>query len=247
MNKIYIFDVDGTLTPSRQKMTEEFKNFFHSWSEKNFFFLVSGSDLPKLQEQIDDSVMNSALGVFCCAGNTLYINNELQYDNEFNPPDNLIEYLKHQLEIAEFLPRCGNHIENRGSMVNFSIVGRDCSLEKRKMYFEYDNKEGERKKIAETINNKWPELEATIGGQISIDIYPKGKDKSQILYYIEKIIQRKTTSSYHAFQYHFIGDRTMEGGNDYPLAKAMNLRNDSKVHQTQDWKETQQILESLND
>ena len=58
MNKIYIFDVDGTLTPSRQKMTEEFKNFFLSWSEKNFFFLVSGSDLPKLQEQIDDSGSN---------------------------------------------------------------------------------------------------------------------------------------------------------------------------------------------
>ena len=26
--KIYIFDVDGTLTPSRQKMTEEFSKFF---------------------------------------------------------------------------------------------------------------------------------------------------------------------------------------------------------------------------
>ena len=241
MNKIYIFDVDGTLTPSRQKMTEEFKNFFHSWSEKNFFFLVSGSDLPKLQEQIDDSVMNSALGVFCCAGNTLYINNELQYDNEFNPPDNLIEYLKHQLEIAEFLPRCGNHIENRGSMVNFSIVGRDCSLEKRKMYFEYDNKEGERKKIAETINNKWPELEATIGGQISIDIYPKGMDKSQVLNVIEQ--ERLIPPS----EYIFIGDGIENGGNDYPLAELMDNTETCDWYHTKGWEHTKEILESLND
>jgi glycine hydroxymethyltransferase len=27
MSKVYIFDVDGTLTPSRQKMTEEFKEY----------------------------------------------------------------------------------------------------------------------------------------------------------------------------------------------------------------------------
>ena len=28
MNKIYIFDIDGTLTPSRRPMTTDFENFF---------------------------------------------------------------------------------------------------------------------------------------------------------------------------------------------------------------------------
>ena len=32
MEKIYIFDVDGTLTPSRRKMTEDFEEFFSKWS-----------------------------------------------------------------------------------------------------------------------------------------------------------------------------------------------------------------------
>ena len=53
MDKIFIFDVDGTLTPSRQKMTKEFKEFFSKWTEENLFYLVTGSDLPKLQEQMD--------------------------------------------------------------------------------------------------------------------------------------------------------------------------------------------------
>ena len=52
MDKIFIFDVDGTLTPSRLPMTEEFKNFFQMWCVFNKFYLVTGSDLPKLQEQM---------------------------------------------------------------------------------------------------------------------------------------------------------------------------------------------------
>ena len=247
MNKVYIFDVDGTLTPSRQKMTEEFKNFFLSWSEKNFFFLVSGSDLPKLKEQLDESVINRALGVFCCAGNTLYINNEIQYDNKFNPPKDLIEYLERKVLKSEYPNRYGNHIEDRGSMINFSVVGRDCTQEQREDYFEWDKKMGERNITCMEIKGTYPGIDAVVGGQISVDIYPKGSDKSQILPYIEKILRSKVTSTYLSVNYNFIGDKTEHGGNDYPLAEIMNRRDDSFVHKTEGPEQTQQILESLND
>ena len=46
-------------------------------------------------------------------------------------------------------------------------------------------------------------MEATIGGQISIDIYPKGKNKAQVL---EDILGPIT----------FFGDKCQPGGNDYP-------------------------------
>ena len=42
MKKIYIFDVDGTLTPSRQPMTNEFKDFFIAWALRNDFYLLTG-------------------------------------------------------------------------------------------------------------------------------------------------------------------------------------------------------------
>ena len=43
--------------------------------------------------------------------------------------------------------------------------------------------------IAKYIEKQWPELEAVIGGQISIDIAPKGRNKSQVLkHIIEKMI-----------------------------------------------------------
>ena len=36
MDRIFIFDVDGTLTPSRLPMTKEFQKFFKQWIKKNF-------------------------------------------------------------------------------------------------------------------------------------------------------------------------------------------------------------------
>ena len=39
MKNIYIFDVDGTLTPSRKMMTDDFVEFFKEWSENNIFYI----------------------------------------------------------------------------------------------------------------------------------------------------------------------------------------------------------------
>ena len=129
-------------------------------------------------------------------------------------------------------------------MVNFSIVGRDCSLEERKEFFEWDNKVDERKKIANIIKQKAKGIDAVIGGQISIDIYPKGKDKSQILEHIDSDFSIPFGEQQ---QYIFIGDRTMKGGNDYPLAKLMNEKHDCSYYQTEGTKQTKQILEKLSD
>ena len=38
MNRVYIFDVDGTLTKSRLKMSDEFENYFNDWADRNKFY-----------------------------------------------------------------------------------------------------------------------------------------------------------------------------------------------------------------
>ena len=45
--KRFIFDVDGTLTPSRQPMDPQFKEWFLSFMEREKVWLVTGSDYPK--------------------------------------------------------------------------------------------------------------------------------------------------------------------------------------------------------
>ena len=64
MNKIFIFDVDGTLSPSRRPMTEDFLEFFNGWSKRNDFYLVSGSDLKKMKEQVPDLILERANGLW---------------------------------------------------------------------------------------------------------------------------------------------------------------------------------------
>jgi phosphomannomutase len=128
-------------------------------------------------------------------------------------------------------------------MLNFSIVGRNCSLEERLDYFDYDQKCNERAKISQEIISKWDNLDAVIGGQISIDITPKGMNKSQVLNEIKKYFPNE--------KYIFIGDRTFEGGNDYPLAYIMLKTDNCSVYQAGEpsaedgYKATKQILLKL--
>ena len=79
--------------------------------------------------------------IFCVPG--------LNFSNSFlSSWTKLIKYLELELKYSPYLPKCGNHIENRGSMLNFSVVGRNCTQRQRESYFKYDNQEGERKKIS---------------------------------------------------------------------------------------------------
>jgi len=246
MGKIYIFDVDGTLTPSRLPMTKEFQKFFKEWIKENKFYLVTGSDLPKLQEQMCFYDIE-AEGIFTCCGNQFWLPNpsvpiqsaDLIYDNKFKVPRKLNKLLGTIMSNSQYPYRYGNHIEDRGSMVNFSIVGRDCTQEQREEYFEWDKQSLEREIIANAVKEKFPDLDAVIGGQISIDIYPKGNDKSQVLEHIEK--------RHSKGELIFIGDGIQNGGNDYPLAELMDNTEICDWYHTKGWEHTKEILESLID
>jgi len=242
MGRIYIFDIDGTLTPSRLQMTEKFSKYFDKWSKRNKYYLVTGSDFDKTKEQLPIKYIDRAKSIFTCCGNQQWIKDELIYDNKFKITKKLNKLLGTILSNSSYPYRYGNHIEDRGSMVNFSIVGRNCTQEQRDEYFKYDNENSERKIITHVIKEKFPNLDAVIGGQISIDIYPKGMDKSQVLEHIEDKEER-----YCPEKYIFIGDRTIKGGNDYPLAKLMVGKCFRDFYQTEGPEQTQKILESLND
>ena len=113
MEKIYIFDVDGTLTPSRRKMTEDFEEFFSKWSKENTFYLVSGSNLEKIREQVPNYILDLAAGVFPCGGNQLFINGNQKYNHEFKPPEDLLNFLQEKLENTNYTIKEGNKIEDR--------------------------------------------------------------------------------------------------------------------------------------
>jgi len=206
----WIFDVDGTLTPSRGKIDPEFKKFFNNFCRSNPVYLVTGSDKPKTVEQIGEDTYNLAHTVYNCSGNDVWQGKKNIRHNEWKLPELPATFLSQCLSESAFELRTGLHFEHRTGMCNFSIVGRNADKAQRAQYVEYDIKNDERNIIAKNFNIMFPDLEARPGGETGIDIAPKGSDKSQIIVDFDL-----------KDQIWFFGDRMDEGGNDYPLAKLL--------------------------
>lgn len=230
MNK-FIFDVDGTLTPSRGRIDEKFERFFFDFCTNNHVYLVTGSDKSKTVEQVGVKIYNQCKRVYQCNGNDVYEGNTNIKTTDWQLPDLARTFLISCEYESPFSIRTGNHIEERSGMVNFSVVGRNASLYERKQYADFDEENKERIKIADAFNMMFPDLQATVGGETGIDIAPKGSDKSQIL------IDFKEEDTIH-----FFGDAMFEGGNDYSLKKALWERGNSSTHQVSDWENTWELL-----
>lgn len=129
----------------------------------------------------------------------------------------------------------GTFIEFRTGLINICPVGRSCSNEERQQFAEFDAQHKIREKFVQSLEKDLPELglkfsigifhhylifrfnvnyfnrcficRISSGGQISIDAFPKGWDKSYCLPFVEKDFD----------EIHFFGDKTSAGGNDYEI------------------------------
>ena len=229
--KKYIFDVDGTITPSRKQIDSNFWIWFLKFCLKNDVFLVTGSDRQKTIEQVTEEVYNNCIRVYNCSGSDVYEKDKNVYRSEWELPFDVERFLYDELDYSSFPLRNGNHIERRPGGVNFSILGRDKDpFVGREEYMQWDKDNDERAVIAERLKDSFPGLSVALGGQTGIDIGPYGSDKSQILRDF-KLDQ----------ELHFFGDRMEEGGNDYSLAKAVEKRG-GFAYNVEDYNETWKLL-----
>ncbi len=213
--KKYIFDVDGTLTPSRKMIAFDFLPFFYEFIQCHDVYLVTGSDRQKTYEQVTPGIYNACTRVYNCSGSDVYEGDKNVYRDTWELPKKVESFLRDELDYSKFPVRTGKHIEKRPGNVNFSILGRggDINFEEREMYVEWDKETNERLDILDRLRNEFPDLSITLGGQTGLDIGPMGSDKSQILRDFDK-----------SDQLYFFGDKMDEGGNDYSLAEAVKKR-----------------------
>ena len=230
----FIFDVDGTLTPSRGLIDLEFKAFFNTFCLTHDVYLVTGSDKPKTVEQISEATYNLAKRVYNCSGCEVWEGNKQVKVDNWKIPRHVKAWLEDKLEESTFPLRTGLHIEERSGMVNFSVVGRNATMGERKLYVKHDTEHNERNLIADLFNKEFKDLIARPGGETGIDISPTGSDKSQIIYDFDK-----------SDMLHFYGDRMDPQGNDYPLKKVLWQRGNSSTHQVNDWKDTWELLKCI--
>ena len=227
--KALIFDMDGTLAPATQKISKEMLQALEAVPNGFKKYLVTGSDMSKVLNQIPESfLLENFSKVFTCNGTRVY-NTSLDLDDETRPLEpelvHKIELIDHysQADINHLVSRLlsiaaeshtkyktGTFIEWRGSQINFSVIGRNCSLIQREDYVKWDKKSNERKKIVEKLKDEFQGwgLGFNLGGQISIDITRKEWDKSYAFNFIDEVPEDCV----------FFGDKITPGGNDFEIA-----------------------------
>lgn len=213
--RLALFDVDGTLTPSRKPASSEMKKFIQMLRKHIPVAIVGGSDFQKIAEQLGDSLLDDYDYVFSENGLLGYKNGTKIHEAS------LKTYLGEE-KISEFVNFClkyisdldipikrGTFVEFRTGMLNVSPIGRNCSQEERDEFERFDAIAGIRKKFVNTLKERFGQsfnLQFSIGGQISFDVFPQGWDKTYCLQFLEEFDE-----------IHFFGDKTYMGGNDYEI------------------------------
>ena len=230
--KKFIFDVDGTLTDSRQQIDLSFEVYMIKFCCKYDVYLVTGSDRAKTVEQVGLDIYNRSKRVYNCSGADVYEKDNNVYKSDWKPSRKLINFLSDELDYSTFPHKTGNHIEHRPGGINFSILGRGVdSMKYRKEYVKWDINTTERILMSDRIKSEFPDLNIQIGGQTGLDI--SDSDKSQILrdFNLEDELV-------------FFGDMMKKGQNDYPLAVAVDKRGGTN-YTVGSWQETYKKLKDL--
>ena len=227
--KKFIFDVDGTLTDSRQQIDLSFGAYMIKFCCTYDVYLVTGSDRAKTIEQVGLDIYNRSIRVYNCSGADVYVKDYNAYKSNWKPTRKLINFLSDELDYSTFSYKTGNHIEHRPGGINFSVLGRgDDSMKYRKEYVKWDINTNERILMAHRITSEFPDLKVQIGGETGLDI--SDTDKSQILRDFNP-----------EDEIHFFGDMMLEGQNDYPLAKALKDMG-GFPHHVKNWEDTRTRL-----
>lgn len=232
---VYVYDLDGTLTPPRLSMTNDFACRFRPWLQQNKAFIASGSDFEKVTEQIPQEMLNDFTGLYCSMGNEFFQQGKMIYQKPFCMNKQLIECLEELRSTTKYPDKLfDNYIEVRMGMLNFSIIGRDCPYQEREKYFEWDKVHQEREKIKQKLSEHFLEYDFSIGGMISMDIVQKGCGKGQVAFHLRQ--------RYPNEEIVFLGDKTFEGGNDYELAFQLRKMENTQVIQINHYEEVLSFL-----
>jgi len=192
-NIIVLFDIDGTLTPSRKSASKEVLSALRSLREKVTVGVVGGSDFIKQQEQLGKDVLDLVDYSFPENGLMAYHNKQLIHSKSIK--DHLgeekikkfINFVLHYIADLDIPIKRGTFVEFRTGLINVSPIGRNCSQLEREDYERYDKEHKIREKLMAILKEKFADLDLqySIGGQISFDVFPTGWDKTYCLHLIK--------------------------------------------------------------
>ncbi|PVZ98863.1 hypothetical protein BB558_005129 [Smittium angustum] len=213
---ICLFDVDGTLTPSRGIITPEMKNVLSRLRKICAVGFLGGSNLPKQIEQLGPNILQEFDFCFTENGLKSFRLGEPLPEASFikflgeEKYRKMANFILHYIADLDIPIKRGTFIEFRNGMINVSPIGRNCTQTERKEFERYDHEHNIRKDFISALQKEFGDygLKYSIGGEISFDVFPVGWDKTYALRHLK---------DENFSEIHFFGDKTEEGGNDYEI------------------------------
>lgn len=222
--KLFLFDVDGTITESGQKMNKDNIIYLNSLKENNDIEIgvVGGGTLKKILWQTEGVNFDH---YFTECGSV--------YERYFTETNKLIQiyskdirshYLYSKINklvkvALKFLSEVdyeltGNFIDLRTGIIYISLIGLSANEKERANFIKANSKFDYRKQLFKLLIEKSLELNIynkvhiVYGGSVGIAVYPSEYDKVQIM---------DTINTQLYSEIHYFGDKYLCDGNDYML------------------------------
>lgn len=221
-HKLNVFDLDGTLAPSKTAIDKEMAQLLKNLLDVSKVSIISGGAWPQFQKQVLNQMPKESafknLSILPTCGTRFYqfdgrAWNQLYAEN-FTDQEKIkiLTSIKTALKLANLgvEKTWGPQIEDRGSQITFSALGQKAPLSE-KVIWDPDLKK--RNRVKNILNSMLKGFQVSIGGSTSIDITKLGIDKG---YGINKLNQILNIQIKDMF---FVGDALFEGGNDYPVKR----------------------------
>jgi phosphomannomutase len=222
MKKILFFDVDDTVCPSTQPLAEDMSAELNRLLEAGrVLAFISGSTAEQIWGQLGPRLKGEyhLLGT----SGTRYVRvrdgvRSEQYHEDLEPSERerilgLFRELAARQGIRSLTTE-DDQIQDRGSQITFSALGRHAPEEKKRAF---DPDRSLRRAWAAQLRAELGEgYQIGIGGTTSLDITRTGRDKG---WGIRQFLKYMNLDAKDAI---FFGDNLREGGNDYPARAVLD-------------------------
>ena len=222
MKKLFVFDLDGTLAPSKSALGSEIAGLLHDLLGIMKVAVISGGDWSQFQKQLlanlPDDVRLKDLYLLPTCGTQFY-----EYVGHWSKvySEDLTDEQRTKIKVSlqKALDESGitveriwgQAIEDRASQITLSVLGQEAPLSAKETW---DPDFKKRTVIKQILQPMIPEFAINMGGTTSIDVTKPGIDKA---YGIAKLRDQLNIPISEML---FAGDAIFPGGNDYPAQTA---------------------------
>jgi len=222
MKRLIVFDLDGTLAPSKSAIDKAMATLLHGLLAVAKVAIISGADWPQFEQQVLSHLPSGdylgGLSLLPTCG-TKFFRYSGQWTKLYSEDFTVEEKAQIESALGQAIQSAGfrtekvwgETIEDRGSQITYSALGQQAPLQEK---VKWDPDFAKRQKIKGILDELLAGFSVRLGGATSIDVTRPGIDKA---YGIEKLT---LLLGIPKAQMVYVGDALFPGGNDYPAQQA---------------------------